>query len=295
MSKEPSEQDYALATKVVPEIAAPELPYRPPVPKSYRAEDRAGRGRGHFLRPSRRLPPRRFRCRGHRFTHAGARPRRGATSSFRRPRRRPTSRACSAGPTSRCSTSRRIRPSACRWSRPHFGRASTSCRKNLSWSISIRASVWWRWPTRMGVKLAVNQNGRWAPHFAYMREAVKAGLIGDLVSCHTGVHWDHSWIEGTPFEKIDDLVFFDFAIHWFDFLSSLIGDQGDERVRDAQPGRRPARRAAAACAGAGRVRRRTGFADLRRRDQASARSTRPSSAAPRAASPAPAPISASSR
>ena len=76
---------------------------------------------------------------------------------------------------------------------------------------------------QMGVKLAVNQNGRWAPHFAYMREAVKAGLIGDLVSCHTGVHWDHSWIEGTPFEKIDDLIFFDFAVHWFDFLSSLIG------------------------------------------------------------------------
>ena len=77
-----------------------------------------------------------------------------------------------------------------------------------------------------GVKLAVNQNGRWAPHFAYMREAVRAGLIGDLVSCHTGVHWDHSWIVGTPFEKIDDLIFFDFAVHWFDFLASLIGARG---------------------------------------------------------------------
>ena len=78
---------------------------------------------------------------------------------------------------------------------------------------------------KMGVRLAVNQNGRWAPHFAYMREAVRAGLVGDVVSCHTGVHWDHSWIVGTPFEKIDDLIFFDFAVHWFDFLSSLIGDK----------------------------------------------------------------------
>ena len=77
-----------------------------------------------------------------------------------------------------------------------------------------------------GVKLAVNQNGRWAPHFAYMREAVRAGLIGDVVSSHTAVHWDHSWIVGTPFEKIDDLIFFDFAVHWFDFLSSLIGARG---------------------------------------------------------------------
>jgi predicted dehydrogenase len=76
-----------------------------------------------------------------------------------------------------------------------------------------------------GVKLAVNQNGRWAPHLSYMREAVRAGLIGDLISCHVAIHWNHGWIKGTPFEEIDDLVFYDFAIHWFDFLTSLIGDR----------------------------------------------------------------------
>ncbi len=76
-----------------------------------------------------------------------------------------------------------------------------------------------------GVRLAVNQNGRWAPHLAYMREAVRAGLIGDLISCHISIHWDHSWIKGTAFEQIDNLVFYDFAIHWFDFLSSVVGDR----------------------------------------------------------------------
>jgi predicted dehydrogenase len=76
-----------------------------------------------------------------------------------------------------------------------------------------------------GVKLAVNQNGRWAPHLSYMREAVRAGLIGDLISCHVAIHWNHGWIKGMPFEAIDDLVFYDFAIHWFDFLTSLIGDR----------------------------------------------------------------------
>lgn len=75
------------------------------------------------------------------------------------------------------------------------------------------------------VKLAVNQNGRWAPHLSYMREAVRAGLIGDLISCHIAIHWNHGWIKGTPFEAIDDLVFYDFAIHWFDFLASLIGNR----------------------------------------------------------------------
>ena len=76
-----------------------------------------------------------------------------------------------------------------------------------------------------GVVLAVNQNGRWAPHLSFMREAVRAGLIGEMQSCHLGMHWDHGWIKGTPFEEIDDLVFYDFAIHWFDFLVSLIGNR----------------------------------------------------------------------
>jgi predicted dehydrogenase len=74
-----------------------------------------------------------------------------------------------------------------------------------------------------GVKLAVNQNGRWAPHHAWMRAAVRGGLIGELQSCHVAIRWDHSWIVGTPFEAIGDLVLYDFAIHWFDFLASLAG------------------------------------------------------------------------
>ena len=74
----------------------------------------------------------------------------------------------------------------------------------------------------MGVQFAVNQNGRWAPHFSYIREAIRAGLIGDVLSIHVGVHWDHSWTAGTPFENIFDLVLYDFAIHWFDFVSHIL-------------------------------------------------------------------------
>jgi len=78
-----------------------------------------------------------------------------------------------------------------------------------------------------GVKLAVNQNGRWSPNLAYMREAVKSGLIGKVIAVHCAVHWDHGWIAGTPFEKIDDLILYDFAIHWFDFLNSIIGARAE--------------------------------------------------------------------
>jgi len=75
------------------------------------------------------------------------------------------------------------------------------------------------------LRLAVNQNGRWSPHMAYMREAVRTGLIGDVISAHAHMHWDHSWIADTPFNDIHDLILYDFGVHWFDFISSLLGNR----------------------------------------------------------------------
>lgn len=74
-----------------------------------------------------------------------------------------------------------------------------------------------------GLRLAVNQNGRWAPHHAAMRNAVRRGLIGDVVSVHVSIAWDHSWTAGTPFDDVNDLVLYDFGIHWFDFTASIVG------------------------------------------------------------------------
>jgi hypothetical protein len=34
---------------------------------------------------------------------------------------------------------------------------------------------------------------------------------------------EHGWIVGTPFEAVDDLILWDFGIHWFNFLASVIG------------------------------------------------------------------------
>jgi predicted dehydrogenase len=78
---------------------------------------------------------------------------------------------------------------------------------------------------RRHVKVAVNQNGRWAPHLAYLREAVAAGLVGDVIGAHVAIRWNHGWIAGTAFEAVDDLVLWDFGIHWFDFLASIVGDR----------------------------------------------------------------------
>jgi predicted dehydrogenase len=76
-----------------------------------------------------------------------------------------------------------------------------------------------------GVQLAVNQNGRWSPHWSWMREAVKKGLIGDILGAHYRVHWSHDWVAGTPFDEVPQVILYDFAIHWFDSLTMMMGDR----------------------------------------------------------------------
>ena len=82
----------------------------------------------------------------------------------------------------------------------------------------------------LGLRLAVNQNGRWAPHFAWIREAIAAGLIGEISSVDFAVHWDHHWICGTPFEDMPHLVLADFAIHWFDLACCFLGERPPQKV-----------------------------------------------------------------
>ena len=81
-----------------------------------------------------------------------------------------------------------------------------------------------------GVRLAVNQNGRWAPHFSYIYQAIQAGLIGQVMAVHASVHWDHSWVKDTAFAKIKHLILYDFAVHWFDLVAWYFGDRSPRRV-----------------------------------------------------------------
>ncbi len=81
-----------------------------------------------------------------------------------------------------------------------------------------------------GVQLAVNQNGRWAPHFSYLTAAVDAGLIGEIASVDCTLQWDHTWTAGTSFEDVHHLVLFDFGIHWFDFVTRLLRGRPARRV-----------------------------------------------------------------
>src|SRR5439155_15537428 len=83
---------------------------------------------------------------------------------------------------------------------------------------------------KAGRKLAVNQNGRWAPHFSYLRQLVAAGHLGEVMAAHLAVHWDHNWTAGTPFDNVRHLILYDFAIHWFDILSQFFPGATPRRV-----------------------------------------------------------------
>ncbi len=76
-----------------------------------------------------------------------------------------------------------------------------------------------------GVKLAVNQNGRWAPHFSWINAAIRSGLIGKVSSIDYSMQWDHTWTAGTPFEDIHHLLLYDFGVHWFDITNAFLDGQ----------------------------------------------------------------------
>ena len=83
---------------------------------------------------------------------------------------------------------------------------------------------------KWGVQLAVNQNARWAPHFSYIRQAIETGLLGELSGVHCSVHWDHSWIAGTEFENVKHLILYDFAVHWFDLVTCFLNGRRAKHV-----------------------------------------------------------------
>lgn len=89
--------------------------------------------------------------------------------------------------------------------------------------------------------LAVNHNGRWAPHFAAALALVGDGAVGRVTSADFTAYWPHDrTFEHDPtFSRMEDLVLYDFSIHWFDIIAQLLSAAGEARRVYASVGRRP--------------------------------------------------------
>jgi len=87
--------------------------------------------------------------------------------------------------------------------------------------ISLAAEV--------GRVLAVNQNGRWAPHFSAALTSVERGDIGDVTSADFQVYWPHDvqFADDPHVSTMQDLMLYDFGIHWFDLVAQLLNGAGE--------------------------------------------------------------------
>lgn len=73
-----------------------------------------------------------------------------------------------------------------------------------------------------GVKIAVNQNGRWAPSWRLATQLVRQGAIGQVVGV-THLH-DKALppLVGTPFDELDHMLVSDYLMHWIDITRTWL-------------------------------------------------------------------------
>jgi predicted dehydrogenase len=100
---------------------------------------------------------------------------------------------------------------------------------------------------RRGVRVAVNQNGRWAPPWRIATLLVQQDAVGDVFAV---THlFDHAfdWIVGSAFDEIEHFVIYDFAVHWIDISRCWLEGKSVTAVRARDyrtPAQPPASRAA---------------------------------------------------
>jgi predicted dehydrogenase len=84
---------------------------------------------------------------------------------------------------------------------------------------------------RRGLKLAVNQNGRWAPPWRVATRLIEEGAIGEPVSVTHVLDRSFRWTIGTHFEKIWHWAIYDYTVHWIDITRCWLGTKRPVGVR----------------------------------------------------------------
>ena len=84
---------------------------------------------------------------------------------------------------------------------------------------------------RLGVKVAVNQNGRWSPPWRLATLLLEQGAIGDVFAV-THLH-DRPLppLVGTHFDELEHFAIYDYAVHWIDICRCWLGSKAVASVR----------------------------------------------------------------
>ncbi|MDQ3671041.1 MAG: Gfo/Idh/MocA family oxidoreductase [Actinomycetota bacterium] len=84
---------------------------------------------------------------------------------------------------------------------------------------------------RLGLLVAVNQNGRWAPAWRAATLLIEQGAIGDVVAVTHLYHHNYAFTLGTVFDEIEHLVLYDYSVHWFDITRCWLEGKRVSAVR----------------------------------------------------------------
>ncbi|MBA3433271.1 MAG: Gfo/Idh/MocA family oxidoreductase [Actinobacteria bacterium] len=69
---------------------------------------------------------------------------------------------------------------------------------------------------RRGLRLAVNQNGRWSPPWRLATLLVQEGAVGEVCAVTHLYEHDFGWTIGDWPDALEHFVLYDFSVHWLD-------------------------------------------------------------------------------
>lgn len=93
-----------------------------------------------------------------------------------------------------------------------------------------------------GLKLAVNQNGRWSPAWRVATLLLQQGAIGSVLAVTHLFEISFDWRTGTTFDLIPHSTTYDYAIHWIDITRCWLeqSELAEVRAREYRTPNQPA-------------------------------------------------------
>ncbi len=98
-----------------------------------------------------------------------------------------------------------------------------------------------------GLKLAVNQNGRWTPAWRVATLLLQDGAIGETLAVTHLIEEHNRWLIGSHFDAVEHFVLYDFLVHVFDITRCWFDGKQPQTVRAREyrtPGQPPEAREA---------------------------------------------------
>ena len=84
---------------------------------------------------------------------------------------------------------------------------------------------------RRGLRLAVNQNGRWSPPWRLATLLVQQGAVGEVCAVTHLYEHDFGWTVGDWPDALEHFVLYDFSVHWLDITRCWLEGKTVSAVR----------------------------------------------------------------